>query len=296
MIWMTWRQQRKAAIVGSLVLVIVAAALLVLGVTARSSTKHADLPSCLSSAAGCGAALTHLQHRYQWLPPVAASLMALPLLAGMFWGAPLVASEIETGTYRMAWSQSVSRRHWISTKLALVLGATAITTLGLSLLAVWAFDPLIPVVGNRFRGGWFDVQGTVPAAYALFALALGTCAGAVLRRTLPAMATTLVGFAVVRIFFHNLRRDFFTPSVKTVSTFIGDKPVGFRPGDWILSQSPTGVPTSGPPTNGPPASIFHYLPAARFWHLQGVETSAFMLLAAALVSVCVTVVVRSRPH
>ena len=87
----------------------------------------------------------------------------------MFWVAPLIARELETGTYRLVWTQSVSRLRWISTKLALVLGATAPPPLARSLLAVWAFQPLIPVLGNRFRGGWFDVQGIVPASYMLFA-------------------------------------------------------------------------------------------------------------------------------
>ena len=129
----------------------------------------------------------------------------------MFWGAPLIAREIETGTYRLAWTQSVSRMRWITTKLALVLAVTATATLALGLLAAWSFQPLIPVLGNRFRGGWFDVQGVIPAAYMLFALALGACIGAVWRKTIPAMAATIVGYAAVRIPIHNLRREMVSP-------------------------------------------------------------------------------------
>jgi hypothetical protein len=214
----------------------------------------------------------------------------------MFWGAPLIAREIETGTYRLVWTQSVSRLRWISTKLALVLSVTAAATLALSFLAVWAFQPLIPVLGNRFRGGWFDVQGVIPAAYMLFALALGTCMGAVWRRTIPAMAATMVGYAAVRIPVHNLRRHLVSPNVKTVHTFIGTRPSTLAPGDWILSQNPIGAATSGPRTKGPPATVYRYVPAGRFWTLQGIETGIFLLLTAALVAVCITVVVRSRPH
>ena len=211
MTWMTWRQHRAAAAIGAVILAAIAAALVWLGVTARSKVRHYGLTSCLHNGTDCTTAIAHLQRQYHWLPPVAASLFALPLLAGMFWGAPLIAREIETGTYRLVWTQSISRLRWISTKLALVLGATATATVALSLLAVWAFQPLIPVLGNRFRGGWFDVQGIVPAAYMLFALALGSCMGAIWRKTIPAMATTIVGFAAVRIPIHNLRRHLISP-------------------------------------------------------------------------------------
>jgi hypothetical protein len=270
MTWMTWRQHRGAAAVGAAVLLAVAGALIALGVTARSNVRRFGLTSCLRSKSDCSAAFDHLQRHYHWLPPVAASLFALPLLAGMFWGAPLVAREIETGTYRLAWTQSVSRLRWIATKLTLVLGVAAAATLALSLLAVWAFQPLVPVVGNRFRGGWFDVQGVVPAAYMLFALALGTCVGAVWRRSIPAMATTIVGYAAVRIPVHNLRRQLLSPSIKLVGAKSARAarflpwPPGLGPGDWILSQSSADAPTSGRPTSGAPAAFYHYIPAGRF--------------------------------
>ena len=311
MTWMTWRQHRAAAAIGAVILAAIAAALVWLGVTARSNVRHYGLTTCLHNGTDCTTAIAHLQRQYHWLPPVAASLFALPLLAGMFWGAPLIAREIETGTYRLVWTQSISRLRWISTKLALVLGVTATATLALSLLAVWAFQPLIPVLGNRFRGGWFDVQGIVPAAYMLFALALGACMGAIWRKTIPAMATTIVGFAAVRIPIHNLRRHLISPNIKTIAVTIGNTIVrrrgpegdtlsamasGLGPGDWILSQTPTGIPTSGPPTKGPPASIYRYIPAGRFWTLQSIEAAIFLVLTAALVAICLTVVVRSRPH
>jgi hypothetical protein len=214
----------------------------------------------------------------------------------MFWGAPLVAREIETGTYRLVWTQSVSRLRWIATKLTLVLTAVTAATLAISLLAVWAFQPLIPVLGNRFRGGWFDVQGIAPAAYMVMAMALGSCAGAAWRRTIPAMATTIVGFAAVRIPIHIVRRDLVSASTKTATSFIGNTPVGLGPGDWLLGQAPAGRPTSGPPTKGPPAAIIRYIPGSSFWTLQGIEALIFLALTAALIAACILIVVRTRPH
>jgi hypothetical protein len=32
----------------------------------------------------------------------------------MFWGAPLVAGELESGTFRLAWTQDVSRVRWLA--------------------------------------------------------------------------------------------------------------------------------------------------------------------------------------
>ncbi len=301
MMWMTWRQHRSAALVGAVVLAGLAAALTWLGVTARSNVRHYGLATCMHDRTDCTAAIAHLQHQYHWLPPTAAGVFALPLLAGMFWGAPLVAREIESGTLRLAWTQSVSRLHWISTKLACILGAAATATVALSMLAVWAFEPLIPVLGNRFRGGWFDAQGIVPAAYMVFALALGICMGAIWRKTIPAMAVTLVGFAAVRIPIHNLRRHFVSADTKTIQAAAGSRvappwPTGLGPGDWILRLTPTGAPTSGPPTNAPPAALYRYIAASRFWTLQYIEAAIFLALTVALIALCLAVVTRAKPN
>jgi hypothetical protein len=293
MTWMTWRQHRGAAAVGATVLLAITTGLTFLGISVRSNVRRFGLSACLQTGSDCSTAIAHLYRQYHWLPPAAASLIVLPVLAGMFWGAPLIAREIETGTHRVVWAQSVSRLRWISTKLILILGVTATATLGISLLAVWSFQPLIPVLGNQFQGNWFDVQGIVPVAYIVFALALGACIGAIWRRTIPAMATTMIVYAALRIPMHNIRQHLLTPNVKIISTFIGDKPIGLGAGDWILSQTPTGLPTSGPPTNGPPATIFHYIPAGRFWTLQALEAGIFLLAATVLVAVCISFVVRS---
>ena len=45
----------------------------------------------------------------------------------------------------------------------------------------------------------FGPRGIVPAGYAAFAFVLGVAAGILLRRTVPAMAATLVVFAAVQV-------------------------------------------------------------------------------------------------
>jgi hypothetical protein len=302
MIWMTWRQHRGAVAVGAALFALLGGALVWLGLKARSDVRRYGLTSCLHDNLDCTTPIERLQRLYHWLPPTAAALVFVPLLAGMFWGAPLVARELETGTFRLAWTQSVSRLRWISTKLALALGATAAATIALGLLATWAFRPLIPALGNRFRGGWFDVQGIVPVAYMLFAVALGICMGALWRKTIPAMATTIVVFAAVRIYTHNVRRHLISANVKVI-TALADAhqskvpwPPGLGPGDWILAQTPIHVSTSGPPSTGPPPAYYRYIPAARFWTLQGVEAGIFLILAAGFVALSLVVVTRARPR
>jgi hypothetical protein len=54
---------------------------------------------------------------------------------------------------------------------------------------------------NRFDPSVFTERGIVAIGYAAFAFALGLAAGAILRRTLPAMAATFVGFIAARIIF-----------------------------------------------------------------------------------------------
>jgi len=45
-----------------------------------------------------------------------AQALATPALLGIFWGAPLIARELETGTCRLAWNQSVTRTRWLTVK------------------------------------------------------------------------------------------------------------------------------------------------------------------------------------
>ena len=45
-----------------------------------------------------------------------SGLILLAAVIGVFWGAPLVARELEQGTQRLVWTQSVTRRRWFSTK------------------------------------------------------------------------------------------------------------------------------------------------------------------------------------
>lgn len=259
MIWVTWRQHRAEAAVGSAILVVVVAVLLAIGIDARHTANRLGLPACTRRGGDCSAALEALHAHYHWLPPVTGTLIALPLLAGMFWGAPLLAREFEAGTQRLAWTQSVSRVRWLSTKLAIFLGVTAIAAVALGLIAAWAFAPVAPAFGTRLGSGWFEIQGVVPAAYILFALAAGVAASALLRRTVPAMAVTLVVYTVARFPVHYLRRQLLPARTHTVTfplasivrNLVSEKAsspypaTGLSPNDWIITTKVLGPPGRG---------------------------------------------------
>ena len=125
-------------------------------------------------------------------------VLVVPGLLGIFWGAPLLARELETGTFRLAWTQSISRSRWTLTKLGL-LGLASMAAAGLSSLFVtWWASPLDQIGAGPFTT--FDQRGLVPVGYALFAFALGVAVGAALiHRTLPAMGATLVAFVALRL-------------------------------------------------------------------------------------------------
>ncbi len=117
--------------------------------------------------------------------------IAVPVLLGVFLGATLVARETEQATNVLVWTQTVSRRRWLLTKIAAALGATLLVAVAVTVLVTWWSATPNALYGNRFEGAQFDTQNLTPIAYALFAVCLGIAAGCFLRRTLPALAATV---------------------------------------------------------------------------------------------------------
>jgi ABC-type transport system involved in multi-copper enzyme maturation permease subunit len=145
---------------------------------------------------------------------------AAPALIGIFWGAPLLTREFETGTYRLAWTQSVTRSRWLGTKLALVGAATVAVTGLLTLTITWWYRVLDPLTTSQYLV--FDRRGIAPIGYAVFAFASGALIGAIIRRTVPAMATTLAVFVLARIGTGLwVRPHFMSPLHKIVSLTSG---------------------------------------------------------------------------
>jgi ABC-2 family transporter protein len=195
MVWVAWRQFRTQALVTVGLLAALAGLVLVTGLHLRDVYNSLGGVHC-GERHDCTALERHDRAVADLLGP---ALLAIPALLGMFWGAPLLARELESGTYRLAWTQSVTRRRWLLTKVVLV-GMTALAVAGLaSWLVSWWFGPLDAVKMDRLDPSVFTARGIVAIGYAGFAFALGVATGALTRRTLPAMAATLLSFIVTRI-------------------------------------------------------------------------------------------------
>jgi hypothetical protein len=265
MIWLTWRQFRSRAIVAGAALLAFATALAITGPHLASLYGNSGLGSCRT---GCGALAGNFISEIKGSASEdifylgVAVLYAAPALIGIFWGAPLVTRELETGTFRLAWNQSVPRTRWMAAKLGLI-GLAAITTTGLlSLMTSWWASPLYAAARqsgsnalsiSRLSPLLFGAAGVVPAGYAAFGFALGVTAGVLIRRTLPAMAVTLAVFLAVQLLMPALIRPHLIPPVRGTQalssiTFngVGDFHGGHlllqvgsitgRAGDWITGS------------------------------------------------------------
>jgi hypothetical protein len=240
------------------------------------------------------------------LPRILVNLsVAVPLVLGVFLGATVMTREMEQSTHVLAWTQSVSRRRWLASKLAVVFALTLVLAAAMSALVTWWSGPLNGLMDFRFEGLQFDTQNLAPIAYSVFAVALGFAAGAVLRRTLPAVGVTIAGFLVVRLFVElSLRPHFAAVEHGTESMFA---PTVRAAGAWMLQSDL--VDGAGRVVHGPfrlpdvcrsavdragadrclgnlgyhIETTFH--PASRYWPFQWAEAAIFVALAAVLVTI-----------
>jgi hypothetical protein len=325
MIWFTWRQFRTQTWITIGALAALGAVLVITGRSIADAYNAANVAACDSDCAtaidnflnqvwtGAGGTVYDLAN---------AMLYVVPALIGIFWGAPLLARELETGTYRLAWNQSVTRTRWLTAKLAIV-GAAAAATAGLLSWAVtsWAHQ-IDQATGDRITPGLFAARGIVPIGYAVFAFTLGVTAGMLIRRTVPAMAATLAIYSAAVISMQEWIRAHLTPaSHATIPldtsaldtlmigegnelTVVGNEDL---PGAWVLSNqtiTPTGQVFTGPANPqycGPDAAPqlctdwvdslglrqdLTYHPANHFWPLQWTETGIFLALAVLLAGFC----------
>ncbi len=323
MTWLTWRQHRAQFSVAAALLAALAVLLLITGLQAASQ-YHSALAACAAnhSCANLASTLFLGSHAVGFL---VIMTLGAPILVGLFWGAPLVAADLETGSTPFAWMQSVTRRRWLAVKAGWMLLAAAIWGGVISALVTWWSGPDNALQLDQFKPGRFDIMGIVPVSYALFAMALGICAGALLRRTLPAMAVTLVGFIAVRaIVTLWLRPHYMSAITVTRSVLSGYTPAGsyWQLGQGILDgqghlvPAPNGAEVYGIPLGYLPAScastargvvrigpscrdalasfraFVTYQPADRYWAFQGIETGIFVLLGFILLTVTAVVLLR----
>ena len=196
MMRLAWRQFRTPAAVacGALLVVAVLAVLTGPGLahaytTTMAACRRTD--SCPSATATFARTDSVLRTTFGTLVTI------VPALLGMFWGAPLIAREIEGGTIPLVWTQSVTRTRWLVVKLG-VVGLASILAAGLlSLIVTWWAHPLDQAAAAAYDT--FSERDLTPIGYAALAFTLGVTAGMLIRRTVPTMAVTLFTFVVVRV-------------------------------------------------------------------------------------------------
>ncbi|MET8864876.1 ABC transporter permease [Nonomuraea sp. NPDC004580] len=215
MIWLTWRQLRGPAAMMAALLAVLAAALAVTG-PGLASEYAAGIAACTQDDT-CGRFYDRFFDTYD-MPFMAVSLITLllPAVAGLFWGAPMISRELETGTHLLVWNQSITRTRWLAVKLGLT-GLVAMAAAGLCGLAVtWWSGPLDKSATDELAlmaPLVFGARGIAPMGYAAFAFVLGVTVGMLVRRTLPAMALTLAIFAALQIAMPLLVRPHLMPPV-----------------------------------------------------------------------------------
>lgn len=203
MIWLVWRRYRLLIAVTTVVLAALGAWMLLAGhalVTAESSVACRDATFQCHSENGTFS-LSNQATAINFL------LLAVPCLLGVVFGAPLVASELEHSTNRLAWTQGISRTRWLLAKCALIaLGLVVLVTL-LTLVSQWWTGHAIERItldlssfgAGRLQPLYFPITGLAMPAYAVFAFALGTALGAILRKTAWAIVGTIVLYTAVSV-------------------------------------------------------------------------------------------------
>jgi hypothetical protein len=328
--WLAWRQYRAQAAVASLLLAAFAAVLVVTGLRIAAQW-HAAVTACTAHAAGASGCLDVSLGGARAQDLIGLTTI-VPAVLGFLWGAPLVAQELETGTVNFAWTQTITKTRWLAVKAGWLLLAAALWGGVIGALATWWSGPRNALYQDQFQPGNFDIQGIVPIGYAVFATALGIAAGALLRRTLVAIAVTIGGFVGVRLLISQVARPNFMAAVTAyyapmasysppgaawaVSEGVIDKSGHVYAGDAAALVN--GVPVTAVPgycrsllyANPDSLTKAHlreavscmqaagfrgfttYQPASHYWPFQGIETGIFLALAAGLLAVTFAVIRR----
>jgi ABC-type transport system involved in multi-copper enzyme maturation permease subunit len=323
MIWLTWRQFRTQGYIAAALLVAAATVLTIAGISLGHLWSESGAASCPATG-DCAAMTTFVTdaEQHAWIAVVyllgAALIYLVPPLVGLFWGAPLVARELESGTQRLAWNQSITRVRWFGTKVGL-LGLASVAFAGLlSLAGTLSGARLDTASNNRLEPLLFGARGVVPMGYAAFAFVLGVVLGMVVRRTVPAMASTLAIYAAAVLTMALGLRSRLLPGTHRTTPLDVNQIHSFNmhdnglldvlgkvdvPGAWVTHNqtiNSAGAVFTGPANPqycgrdlSPKACLdwvgtlglrqdVVYQPASRFWALQWTEAGVFLALAALL--------------
>ena len=299
--WVSWRQYRFSVVGAAVFLGVLAAYLLIMGLRIRSG--YANVASCpqLGSRFShtCEIALMLFGGYHVYGESTAAVLMAVPVLIGVFAGAPILGRELEVGTFRFAWTQGAGRTRWALARLALPAVMVTAAAAALSQLFGWFYYPFFATGDSALAPQYFELTGIAFAAWTLAAFAIGTLAGVLIRKVVPAMAAAMAAWAgLLLVTSLYLRRHYQAPlSVRNG----GNGAPGVSP--WLISQWWTG-PNGKTITseNKIIALINHpqpgytqwttYEPGTRYWHFQFIEGGWLLVLSLLLIAAAIWLIRR----
>ena len=147
MIWLSWRQHRIELLVIEIALALLAALLIQNGLVINAAfyqvVHGVSVASCIAqqnSGSLCQSLISNFHSAYD--DPYNLPIFALvPILVGIFLGAPLVARELERGTFRLVWTQSVTRLRWLLVKAGWQLVVILVLFTCISQLVNWYLSP-----------------------------------------------------------------------------------------------------------------------------------------------------------
>jgi hypothetical protein len=324
MAWVTWRQHRLTLAGVVAVFGLAAVYLLITGLQMRQA---------YAAVTACSPAVSDICHKVAsdflstYAPSVgvtAALLQVIPALIGAFAGAPVLARELETGTFRYTWTQGFGRARWTVAKLIPLAVAVTVAAGAFSVLVSWYIQPIFGVGDNNgpLYPTQFDLLGVALAAWTLTAFAIGALFGFLIRRVIPAIVATLATWAALAFATGlYLRAHYVAPVVTTNATipaqawvinqgwFRGGRPASLDMINKTLTRVDVRAMTSelfqpGPatPANlGDPvqyliqhgyAQLTTYQPAGQFWPFQWIEGGWLLALSLLLIATTVWLVRR----
>src|SRR5581483_11208134 len=313
MTWAAWRLQRTETLIAAAILALLVVILVPTGIEMANAFHHDGLSACLGqvTSGSCDEAVPSFTDRFHRVGGLVDWFTLVPGLLGVLLAAPFVL-DLEHGTYRLAWTQSITRRRWLAGKLGLAVACALAAAFSLILLVTWWRAPLVRIDGRMDNGvfdsegiGVFGSEGIVVLGYTLFGLGLGAAVGAVWRRAVPALIVGFVGYLVSRIFVDVWLRQRLLSPLKATWKFDAPSPSGLRHA-WVLQEGPSDrfghfvQPKVGACVRAAkggarlldPGCLSHkagfsmhavYHPASRFWALQGIETAIFGAVAVGLI-------------
>ncbi len=269
MIWATWRMNRAILVALSSGVAAFAIWLAISGTEeAHAWTIFTDHHCSLSYPGSSTVCMTSLSSSGNFSSINAALCGVLPAILGFLLGVPLVASEIQQRTNRLAWTQSISKSRWLLTKTS-VCGVICAGIVGAMAPLIWWWTDAARR-NSHIQPSNFDISGFVVVAYALFAFMLGVALGALIRHPGWAFAACIPIFVLIRAAVRLYVRPYLVPSITM--------PTGgsTNTANWYFNNSS------------------QYQPASHFWGLQAIESAIFLALALGLLCVTLLAVKRWR--